>query len=83
MGRKKIKNPLDGRKHIVTIRMKYWEHQELTSLASKLNKSVSDVCRMFISHGTNNIKQAFAEEEASRIADLEKESAYLGLRSDS
>jgi activator of 2-hydroxyglutaryl-CoA dehydratase len=48
MGRKKIRNPYDGRKHVVTVRLKYWEHQELTAMASKLDKSVSDMCRMFM-----------------------------------
>ncbi len=68
MGRKKIRNPYDGRKHTVTVRLKYWEHQELTTMASKLDKSVSDVCRMFMTQGINQINQALSEEanEAAR-----------------
>lgn len=68
MGRKKIRNPYDGRKHLVTFRLKYWEHQKLTAFAIKLDKSVSDVCRMFVSHGIDNINQALAKEENTRIA---------------
>ncbi len=62
MGRRMIRNPYDGRKHVVTVRLKYWEHQELTAMASKLDKSVSDVCRMFMSQGINQINQALSEE---------------------
>jgi hypothetical protein len=62
MGRKKIHNPYDGRKHVVTVRLKYWEHQELSAMASKLDKSVSDVCRMFMTQGINQINQAIVED---------------------
>ena len=66
MGRKKIHNLYDGRKHLVTFRLKYWEHQKLVVFASKMDKSVSDVCRMFVSHGIENINQALAEEDSQR-----------------
>ena len=69
MGRKKIRDPYEKRKHLVTFRLKYWEHQKLATFANKLDKSVSDVCRMFVSHGIDNINQALAEEENNRIAD--------------
>ena len=62
MGRKKIRNPYDGRKHVVTVRLKYWEHQELIAMASKLDRSVSDVCRMFMTQGVNRVNQAIAED---------------------
>ncbi len=62
MGRKKIRNPYDGRKHVITVRLKYWEHQELSSFSSKLDMSVSETCRILISSGMNHINQAIIDE---------------------
>ena len=52
---------------MVTFYLKYWEHQNLAAFAVKSDKSVSDGCRMFVSHGIDNINQALAKEETNII----------------
>ena len=71
MGRKKIRNPYDGRKHVVTVRLKYWEHQELCAFATKAGMTVSDVCRVFVKSGIANWDER-GEHEAERDALQEK-----------
>ena len=49
-------------KHLITVRLKYWEHQKLTSFSSKLDMSISDTCRMLISSRMNQINQATVDD---------------------
>ncbi|MCK4921311.1 MAG: hypothetical protein KAS71_09710 [Bacteroidales bacterium] len=63
MGRKKIRYPYEKRSHLITFRLKYWEHQKLATFSSKIKMSVSDVCRMFVSHGIDGVNQSISERE--------------------
>jgi len=62
MGRKKIHNRYEKRNQLVTFRLKYWEHQKLMTFSRRLDMSISDVCRMFVSQGIDNVNANLAKE---------------------
>ena len=64
MGRKKINNRYEKRNQLVTFRLKYWEHQKLMAFSRRIDMSVSDVCRMFVSHGIDNVNANLTKEES-------------------
>ncbi len=43
--------------------MKIGEYQRLTDCANKLEMSLSDVCRMYVTSGIDNLSKAITEKE--------------------
>jgi hypothetical protein len=83
MGKKKIRDPYERRNQIITIRLKYWEAQDLKALSSKLGWSVSDICRMLITlglekfqDGENPMKKGNLEITRHGEAPIEETSSF-------
>jgi len=69
MGRKKIHNRYEKRNQLVTFRLKYWEHKKLMAFSRRIDMSVSDICRMFVSHGIDNVNENLAKEELNNSSE--------------